>query len=201
MLIYIGEIIYQYFQGYGYHLVFNGMLPNWGCRYPTQHPDPFSEALGYPCHNGGSVGVTALDRGDTPRCSLLFYMSANRPRDLEWIRLDGTRLYDARDRYVAVREHCKVHMSRPVDLTAMAQCIYLNFPRIFDSYPPPRRTRGRRMRGVAIIPGGENERLSREAAFESVGGGLILDFFDMPHSDLNTLPITLTCICALPPNE
>lgn len=188
------------FQGYGTRLLSHGMLPAWACKLSRSYPPDYSRIVGWPCQNGGSVGVSTVAESSNSRCAMLFYLPANRHLPDDWIRNRSSGRIDARVCYRASRDACFRHMLRPVDVTEMAWCIYMNYPYAYpETYPPPTHNRGRRLRGVVVFPGGEDERLPSNAAFWTVGGGLILDYFVMPERDLDGRRVFLTCICAVSP--
>lgn len=185
----------MYFQGYGRCFVRNGMVPVVGCSRPIP-PDDFPRYLGWPCHHGGSVGVSAPDRASNLWHCMLFYLPPWRP---DRTRFLAAIIRQSRGLYDAARDQCKRNVAQPIDLTEMARCIYLNYPRVFEAYPPPMGGKGRRLRGVAVMLGGDEESLPPGAALRSNWGRIIVDFFDMPLLDVNALPTTLTSVCAIGP--
>lgn len=59
----------------------------------------------------------------------------------------------------------------------MAHCIYMNHPKVWDEYPPRNhRASGFRLRGTAVVPGGENEEMPPE-----LGTWLRYDFLVISH--------------------
>lgn len=93
------------------------------------------------------------------------------------ISRDDQTHVDPRTLYWAARDQCKLHMSRPVDLSLLAWCTYIHYPLVSPVYPPDLSGRDWRLRGIVILPVGGSESIPAGAAFQSVGGGLILDFF------------------------
>lgn len=84
-----------------------------------------------------------------------------------------------------------------VDLTEMAMCIYGNYPRTHPEYPPQSRLNaGFRLRGIAVIPGGEDGGWPPRMGAWLPFGFLVVTHFDI-FLDMNTDPLTLTCIAGV----
>lgn len=191
----------MYYQAFGRRAVSMGMLPAYGCRN-MNHPQLFPAGLGWPCGDGGSVGVSAAASGVTLWSCMLFYNLEGTDNAVV-IHRDGGSRFHPRDRYILARAHCASHTSRPVDMTELAWCIHLNYPRVIDVYPPPTEGKGRRLRGVVVLQGSLHASLHEDAAFDSEGGGIIFDFFHITSSigdsaESDPMRIAFNCICSVP---
>lgn len=194
-----GQGIQTFFPGYGRRFIFNGILPAFGCKFPHARVRRHGGTLGWPCWNGGSVGVTVADQGMRMRCCMLFFLPISIDGE-PVLRFDGTESFLPSERYEAARDNCKRHVAWPVDLTEMAWCIHLNYPRVQNSYPPPPERSdelGNRLRGVVVLPSSDGGRLPRDVAFRFEGGALVVDPFEMSQSNPEALVIHLHCICAI----
>lgn len=104
-------------------------------------------------------------------------------------------------RFSDALELCRVHQARDihVDLTAMAWCIYYNYPYLqTDKYPPEPQSSGTRLRGIVVLPGGEGDVLPEGSFVYAPEGELVTRFFDMERLQLYANAVYLTCVCALP---
>lgn len=177
-----------------------GILANVGCTSPS-HPDRIPASLGWPCADGGSIGVTTIIDGALIIWSCFFVFIPDSVATIHVIHQDGGSRFYPRERYVQARDYCATHTSHPIDRTNLALCIYLSYPRVPEGYPPPRRGNGRRLRGVAVLRGIAPARLPRDSAFDDEIGWLINDFFYIESSEGDAAPVRIgfNCICAVAP--
>lgn len=206
----------EMFSNSGYELMQRGMVPFSRCAHThAPHPTGAEGDLGLPCLSGGSVAIAQTERRGILIVCMLFYLpvsAANsggsageyappyqRPPQRPYTRPPQRSNLDF---YRHAREHCRSYQvhSAYVDLTAMAWCIYFNFPNLQSTYPPNSRGTGSRLRGLIIIPGGDEGDMSMlsGAAVEASRGSLVFDHFNMHRPELNLPAIFLTCVCAWP---
>lgn len=191
----------------GQELIQRGMLPFSRCGGQNAPRATGAEGnLGLPCMSGGSLARAQTDRRGVLIICMLFYLptpegatsggagqGAANPSESSSFRMR---------RYNTARDHCRRYQLQLVyvDLTAMAWCIYFNFPNIRPQYPPETSGTGSRLRGLIVIPGGDDGDILTlpGAAIEAPLGSLVFDHFKMRRPGLNLPAVFLTCVCAWP---
>lgn len=211
------------FIGYGAREISGGMHPFLGCA-KLPNLDDHGGDLGWPCLSGGSyAGTTEMQTGPAINC-FVFYLPRGEPNSLGEIRRPGVIIHETSTSIPGNKRPRKVGMYNPkkfsnherieaalnrciealqssvlLDLTEMAWCVYRNFPLVSAVYPPvDTRARGRRLRGVAMIPGGQASQLASELGFDVRSGNVFFFHFYMP-AVANRDVFYLTSVCALPP--
>lgn len=170
--------------GLGRLVIRNGVRPNSGCPYQHATP-PVHEALGafgWPCSSGGSIAVVQATLDEERRNCLLFFLPEfHGTNDTPARRSAKFAAYtDARDFCIMLQP--RLHLRRyavKADLTSLADCLYREYPFV------DRRVRGRRLRGVAVIPGrppldgiiGQDDLFGYAAA----EGQIIIDGYAIPN--------------------
>lgn len=179
------------------HVIFkNGVVPKVICRYTK--PLYLVGNDGWPCFNGGSIAIVGQvgGHGMWMQC-LVFYLPVNQIDQPDPL----SRPYQVmKADLAATKEFCMFEIiveqqpGHKVDTTALARCIYNNFPK-------GKRGRGRRLRGTAVFLGSswaELNDLPEAFGLAAAVGELYSDTIDLPLGDLNAHPLYLHVVVGFP---